>query len=107
MSYKKRAKAGWNVGKGAKESSNKSERIYEKEEISEELNPTDMMGRRMKKRKLSAVEKKIKRLRGDIKHLQWCLDRSFYYWDNEESLKAKIKNAEDKIAELQEQLKEK
>ena len=35
--YKKRAKAGWNVGKAEKESSNRSERSFIKKELSREI----------------------------------------------------------------------
>lgn len=35
--YKKRAKEGWETGKGAKKNSNRQERQYEKQEVREEL----------------------------------------------------------------------
>lgn len=35
--YKKRAKLGWNVGKGEKDSSNRSERTYIKKELAREI----------------------------------------------------------------------
>lgn len=43
MSYKKRAKSVWSAGKAEKKSSNRSERMFEKEEIVQELDIIDTM----------------------------------------------------------------
>lgn len=63
--YKKRAKAGWNGGKAYKSESNRSERIYEAEDIAEQEREVEKSSKA--KQRPSGEVREIKRLLSDVK----------------------------------------
>ena len=84
--YKKRAKGGWNVGKGAKSQSNRDERQYEKQEISELVEDSETNTVPKTSPKLSTLDKKLKNSLRDIRYV-------LKIYKSEEGLKQKIKDS--------------
>ena len=80
--YKKRAKAGWETGKGAKQTSNRSERVYEKQEIRQELKEfeqgEDFKYRHKSKKPETELEKDERRLNWYKIKLQHWEYKTFY-----------------------------
>lgn len=100
MSYKKRAKSGWNTGKKYKKESNKSERQYSSVE-EERLDETPK--HKKKKKKLTEKERLIKQLNYKEKYIKKfdnynLSDEFFIRFKNRVS--QEIKNIKRKLQEL-------
>lgn len=75
MSYKKRARSGWEGGKGYKKKSNRSERMYENKEIRDELEEFNQ-GEEFRYKHKSKVTKNDKmRLESQISWYKRTIDR--------------------------------
>ena len=69
MGYKKRAKKAWNCGKRHKHDSNKSERMYESEQVRKELleyEAGDDFRHKHTKKKKTTEKSRL------AKHIKWC-----------------------------------
>jgi len=101
-SYKKRAKAGY---ESDKKKSNRSERVYEKSEISKELEKLEQgdefREKGGKKKKRTKRQKLEKKLTSDEKYYRMLKDsKNGWVKDFAESLRQSIEKTKEKLKEL-------
>lgn len=109
MSYRKRAKGSWNCGKDYKKDSNRSERIYEKQEIREELEEYEQGEDFRYKYHRVKPKSQVEKVESQIRWYEKALRRWKDYFDNNDdnyftryvkSLKSRLKRLETKKKNL-------
>lgn len=114
MTYKKRAKSGWSAGKAEKKSSNRSERMFEKEEIVQELNiiedPDYVYKVKTKKKFKNSKEKRRHKLEKSLRRAEKHLRLFEQYAKNRTEVSVWLQSVIDRcksdIAKTKEKLKE-
>jgi hypothetical protein len=75
MSYKKRAREGWETGKHHKKIANQSERMFAKEEIRDELNQMEA-GEEFREKGSSRKKTRLEKLTGLLVRIEAMRERS-------------------------------
>ena len=75
MSYKKRAREGWETGKHHKKIANQSERMFAKEEIRAELNQMEA-GEEFREKGSSRKKTRLEKLTGLLVRIEFMRERS-------------------------------
>lgn len=78
MSYKKRAREGWETGKHHKKIANQSERMFAKEEIRAELNQIEA-GEEFREKGSSRKKTRLEKLTGLLARIEVMRERSVKY----------------------------
>lgn len=107
MSYKKRAKTGWNAGKKYKEASNRSERLFEKQEVRQELE-IEAQGDnfRYKHRRSPKSKTTLEKMQRDlIRYEKYARVFAGWYWNSDYANKLSLEYA-NKAKLLRKQIEE-
>lgn len=110
MTYKKRAKSGWNVGKSCKKESNRSERVYSKQEVNFELEMSQesylykSTSNKKKKPKLKDLKNKLEHKKKELAKFKKRSDNSgCEFWSS--FMKNFINRIEEEVQDLEDLIK--